>query len=94
MMKIIAIGAVALVTLVGVAFAADFGPFAPSAEERIAAHLGHDVNCRHGGLTELAGERETYYRCSWHRPATDNFPGRYEQRCAAVVEGRVYSVSC
>lgn len=88
--------AVIAVAVVGVAFIADVGPFAPSAEERIADHLGHEVNCSRGGLTELAGERETYYRCTWHRPAskTENFPGRYEQACAAIVDGRVYGVAC
>jgi len=98
MKKKIAIAVAALVALIAVAFVADLGPFAPSAKERIAADIANDVghganvDCSRVGLTVLAGERETYYRCSWHRPATktENSPGRYEQACAAYVEGRVY----
>lgn len=95
-LKVILASAAVLVVVVVVAFLANLGPFAPSAQDRIADHLGHDVSCSRGGLTELAGERETYYRCSWHRPASkdESFPGTYEQACAAVVDGRVYGVSC
>ena len=97
-MKLGRLAAVSVVATLALAalWVFNVGPFAPSAEERIAAHLGHDVNCSRGGLTELAGERETYYRCSWHRPAskTESFPGRYEQACAVIVDARVYGVTC
>jgi len=93
MFKWIAIGAAALVVIVGIGFVAGVGPFGQSPEEQIEESIGEGANCTQAGLTELAGERETYYRCSWKREAIGTRPGGFDQSCAAIVDGRVYPVS-
>ena len=84
--------ALVLVAVAALAVLAFANPFSTSATDRIADRVGTDVNCGQAGLQELAGERETVYRCSYRDPHHADRP--YTIACFAVVKGRVYSLAC
>lgn len=92
MHRLYVLGAAGAVVLLALLVLAVANPFSKSASDRIADRVGTNVNCSENGLQELAGERETVYRCSYRDPHHETRP--YTVACFAVVNGRVYGVGC